>query len=311
MKGSTLQLLYLTAFLIGCQQNTFFEPKEETLHFEVADILISEILPDPNIDGVEFVEIFNNSNKVIDLSSLQLATVNASGKRSKLHPISKSSLMMYPFTYKLLSLDVEKIKAHYPIQSSLVFHNMPSFPTLTNSQGSVLLLRKGNVIDSLYYNIAMHDVFIKNPKGVSLERVSFKKATNSPSNFVSAAASTNYATPGYRNSQSGHEEPIESSVFLTAKSFSPNNGESLTINFHFMESQMTNVFIYNQTGKRVRYLLTNHRLGTKDQILWDGKDDQNNLLPLGVYHVYIEIYDKKGGITKYKKSCIIASKVTS
>src|SRR5690606_29005740 len=153
------------------------------------------------------------------------------------------------------------------------------FPTLTNSLGAVILLREEQVIDSLFYTVGMHDVFIKNSKGVSLERVSFNKSSNTQGNFISAAANTGYATPGYKNSQLESQEAPNQSIFLNSKTFAPSSGEQLEINFHFNKGgQMANLFIYNRSGKKVRSFLKNHRVGTKDRITWDGKDDNNNTL---------------------------------
>src|SRR5690606_7038397 len=105
-KGMLLLFCFFTLF-IGCKNNELIQPeyKAEDIDIAVKDILISEILPDPKKDGVEFVEIYNNSTRLIDLSTLQLATTNSTGKRSKLHAISKVSAYIYPFTYKLLSLN--------------------------------------------------------------------------------------------------------------------------------------------------------------------------------------------------------------
>src|SRR5690606_10733046 len=125
------------------------------------------------------------------------------------------SAYIYPFTYKLLSLNSIIVQSHYPFQDQTTFHEMASFPTLTNSLGAVILLREEQVIDSLFYTVGMHDVFIKNSKGVSLERVSFNKSSNTQGNFISAAANTGYATPGYENSQLESQEAPNQSIFLS------------------------------------------------------------------------------------------------
>jgi len=305
-------LLYFSTHLSGCdkKETTNLNNKLPESNDEIAGVLISEILPDPKKDGVEFVEIYNNSMKVIDLQTLQLASTNSNGKRSKLHAISKSSVLIYPFTYKLLSTNSEIVQTHYPIQDTSAFHNMLSFPTLTNSQGSVILFSNEIPIDSLYYQVDMHDVFIKNPKGVSLERVGFNKPTNAAENFISAAATVGYATPGYQNSQLENKKPINQTFFLSSKTFAPSLNEQLKINFRFHEGgKMVNLLIFNSSGREVRSLLKNHRLGTKDLILWDGLNNENQKLPFGVYFLSIEIFDSKGNLNIYKDSCVLAGKI--
>src|SRR5690606_5092601 len=94
------------------------------------------------------------------------------------------------------------------------FHNMDSFPVLTNEKGAVILFMNEMAIDSLHYHSSMHNRFIKNAKGVSLERTNFHQPGHIPESFLSAAASSGYATPGYLNSQTENREPIQKNVFL-------------------------------------------------------------------------------------------------
>lgn len=277
---------------------------------DLSNILISEILPDPLNGGVEFVEIYNNSTKIIDLNTLQIASSNSTGKRSKLHPLSGSSSYIYPNSYKLLSKNSAIIESYYPVPDISALHTMSSFPVLTNSNGAVILFSNEKIIDSLYYEISMHDPFIKSPKGVSLERVSFQKATNSPGNFISAAASPGYSTPGYRNSQQENLAVSGPVIYLSSKTFLPNKNESLVINFNFKQGgQMMNISIYNRQGKTVRVLYKNHRLGTVDQAVWDGKDAHNEQLPPGVYRLHIEIYDAFGNLKKYSEDCVLSDQL--
>jgi len=277
---------------------------------ELADILISEILPDPQKDGVEFVEIYNNSNKTINLGSLQLASVNASGKRSKLHPVSGSGIYLSPFAYKLLSSNSEKVQAQYPFQSKSSFHSMPSFPVLTNTQGAVILFMNEVAIDSLHYNLSMHSPFIKNPKGVSLERTNFHLAGHLAGSFLSAAASSGYATPGYQNSQAENKEPIPRTVFLSEQVFSQNRNKEITVHIHLPTGgNMANIHIYNTKGSKVRSLAKNQLLGTKEEFAWDGKSDKNQPLPTGIYHLYVEIFNSNGLLKTFKESFVLVNKI--
>ena len=301
--------LFICLVFTNCERQATHEIFEDISESapDLSEIVISEVLPDPHKGGVEFIEIYNNSTKVIDLNTLQVASSNSTGKRSKLHPVSVSSSYIYPKTYKLLSKSSEIIEDQYPVPEISALHTMLSFPVLTNSNGAVILFSNEKVIDSLHYEIGMHDAFIKNPKGVSLERVSFQRSTNSPGNFISAAASPGYSTPGYRNSQSENKEANPPNLYLSSKTFSPQKDESLVINFNFKQGgQMTNIYIYNRAGKTVRVLHKNHRLGTIDKALWDGKDDHGGTLPSGVYHLNIEIYDAHGNLTKFREGCIVA-----
>jgi hypothetical protein len=312
LKAKVIITLFLIIFLTGCDKDNLINTNFQSVNtpINLTGILISEILVDPKKDGVEFVEIYNNSNQSINLSSLQLASMNATGKRSKLHPVSKLSTFILPFTYKLLSIDSDKVQAQYSHQSKNTFHNMPSFPILTNTQGAVILFMNELAIDSLYYNKAMHNPFIKNPKGVSLERISFHIPSHITGSFLSAAASNGYATPGYQNSQSENTEPLSKTVFLDEQIFSLERNNHLTINIHLpLGGKMANIRIYNAKGINVRTLTKNQLIGTKESFIWDGKNEKNQNLPTGIYYIYVEIFDSIGFFKTYKESCILTNKI--
>src|SRR5690554_2903555 len=311
MKVKVIIGLFISIFLLGCNKDKLLSinsPYPDSTD-ELADILISEILADPRKDGVEFVEIYNNSNQAINLNSLQLASDNATGKRSKLHSVDNSNTYISPFSYKLLSIDSEKVQAQYPFQNKSSFHSMLSFPVLTNNQGAVILFMNEIAIDSFHYNLTMHNPFIKNAKGVSLERVSFYFPGHITGAFLSAAASNGYATPGYHNSQSENKEPISKTVFLSEKIFNLNQDRQLLINIHLPSGgKMANMNIYNSKGISVRSLLKNQLLGTKEQFKWNGKGDKNQNLSTGIYYIYVEVFDNNGFLKTYKESCVLANK---
>lgn len=303
MKAKVILLLFFLIILSGCDKDKLINTNLSLVATpaELIGILISEILVDPKKDGVEFVEIYNNSHQSVNLNSLQLASDNANGKRSKLHPVSNSNTYIQPFTYKLLSINSEKVQAQYSYQSTNTFHSMPSFPVLTNTQGAVILFINEKAIDSLQYNLAMHNPFIKNAKGVSLERINFHIPGHITGSFLSAAASKGYATPGYQNSQSENREPIPKTVFLS---------EQTTINIHLPSGgKIANIYIYNAKGIRVRSLAKNQLLGTKEQFKWDGRNDNNRILSTGIYSIYVEIFDSAGFLRTYKDNCIWVNKI--
>lgn len=311
LRAKVFLSLFSLNLLLGCNKDSqFVEIVQSDSLINLADILISEILIDPKKDGVEFVEIYNNSSKTISLNSLHLASINSTGERSKLHIVSPNNEYIYPSTYKLLSKDSEKVQAQYPFQNKSTFHNMPTFPALTNTGGAVILFMNNHAIDSLFYDPTLHNRFIKNSKGVSLERVSFSKASHLKENFTSAAASSGYATPGYQNSQLENKEEIPKTVFLNEKVFDISGKKPLKINIHLsLGAKMANIHIYNAKGNMVQTLAKNQLIGTKEQFNWNGKDHKNQYLSGGIYYIYIEIFDSNGLLKTYKEAFILINKI--
>lgn len=283
-----------------------------TLHAQVEplDILINEILPDPKASGVEFVEVYNRSEKTIDLKSLQIARVIDKDSLINVRPLATKETPFYPKQYMVLSKDGNIVKDHYYTENPTAFIDIAAMPQLPNTGGSIAIISGQTIIDRLDYHEGMHHPLVKNPKGVSLERQSFEEDTNKPGNFTSAAASVGYATPGYRNSQQRTEQ--HDAIWLSSKTFSPDYDgfeDLLQINYRFQQSgNMVNVYLYNEQGMLVKTLYRNHLLGTSGTLFWDGVSDTSQRLPVGIYLVYVEVYNSIDGIKKYRMSCVLATK---
>ncbi|WP_353130291.1 lamin tail domain-containing protein [Parapedobacter pyrenivorans] len=276
------------------------------------DILINEILSNPMPGGVDFIELYNYSNKAVNLSQIDIANINASGVVGVRQKIANHALFLHPNEYSVLTTKPAIVKQHYPKSDLRTFIEMPTLPNFNNETGGVVLYSDSSVIDSLFYMSAMQSPFIINHEGVSLERQHFSEPTNAPGNFQSAATSIGGATPGYQNSRHP-AEVTEDELFLTSKTFSPDNDgfeDYLEINYHFGESGfMANIDIYTDEGLLVRKLKRNQSLATQGKISWDGLTDANQRLPLGIYVAVIEIYSAKGLRKMYRKSFVLAAKL--
>ena len=277
------------------------------------DILINEILSYPKPDGVDFVEVYNHSNKIVDLQQLYVASVNTTSHVvGSLRKVSDEQHLFYPGEYKVLTTNPDIVKQHYPEALLNTFIDMAALPNFNNETGGVILSSNGLTIDSLYYTPAMQSLFISNHRGVSLERQSFSNSTLAPGNFRSAATSVGGATPGYLNSQ-GEVEASGDNIFLVSKTFSPDNDgfeDFLEINYHFSKSgNMANIDIYNDKGQLVKRLQRNQSMATQGVITWDGLSDTNQRLPVGIYIALIEIYNAQGMRNVYRKGFVLAAKL--
>jgi hypothetical protein len=261
---------------------------------------------------VDFIEIYNNSEKVLDLKDLSVATTKSDNIVTRKN-ISESPLLFAPAQYLALTIDPENIRKEYLTKSNNSLFKMASIPALNNEAGSVLLLSGQEQIDQLTYTEKMHFPLIKDPKGVSLERSSFISPTNEPGNFRSAAASVGYATPGYKNSQL-IESTVDKTeeVGLISKTFSPDNDgyeDALQINYHFGNAGMVaNASIYNDKGMLIRKLARNTTLAAEGTLTWDGLTEDTKKAPVGIYIVYVEVFSLNGRTKKYRKPCVLASR---
>ncbi len=278
------------------------------------DLIINEILFNPRTGGVDFVEIYNRSNKVLNLEELGIATLNEKDNLISLKHLSTTQLLMQPNQYLAISTDPDIIKKEYRTEDPKAFLKLASLPLFNDDAGVVALISRGLHIDQLNYSAKMHFPLIKNQEGVSLERSSFDKPANESGNFRSATASAGYATPGYRNSQYDDIKiPIKGEIVLSSKSFSPDQDgfeDVLLLNYNFSEPGLiVNASVYDTRGKLIRKLIKNETLSAQGVITWDGLNEDTELSPVGVYVIHLESFNLNGEVKKYRRNLVLAAKL--
>ena len=296
-----------TVISLGFNSAEFFIPKQ----IFKKDILINEILFNPRPNGSDFVEIYNHSNSVLDLRELFVATLKNDTLSNK-SSISSDQFFIKPAEYFVLSTDPENIKKEYFQDNKYSFIKMKQMPGFSNDKGIVILLSNNLIIDQFNYSEEMHFPLIRNAEGISLERTMFNRPTNDAGNFRSAAASTGFATPGYKNSQFTDELNSDEEFTLSSKTFSPDNDgfeDELQINYHFVNPGLVaNISVYNDKGILIKKLAENLTLSSAGIINWNGFDEFSRLLPVGIYLVYAELFDLEGKLKKYRRTIVLAQK---
>ena len=278
------------------------------------DLLISEILFNPKTGGVDFVEIYNNSDHDLDLKDLRIASLNEKDSLIAIKSISPTQLLIQSQGYRAISTNSINIQTEYPAAHADKLIEVNSLPAFNDDAGVVLLIRSDSTfIDQFNYTENMHFPLIKNAEGVSLERSSFAIASNEPGNFRSAAASVGFATPGYQNSQFITGQALSEDLSLESTTLSPDNDgfeDALTIHYQFAQAGwVANLRIYSDQGAPVRYLVKNMTLGTKGAFIWDGLNDRSERVPIGVYLIHLQVFDLSGKVKTYIKPCIVATQL--
>jgi len=142
-----------------------------------------------------------------------------------------------------------------------------------------------------------------------LERINFD-GPSLQANFHSAATSAGYGTPGYKNSQYSLHEDLSDTITVTPNIFSPDNDgndDFATINYSFPSpGYVSNITIFDASGRPVRYLQKNSLNGLQGYYRWDGLDDKNRQLPQGIYIIYTEIFNTAGKKKQFKNTIVLA-----
>ncbi len=279
------------------------------------DVVINEILFNPYTGGSDFVELYNRSQKFIQLAGTKLASASTdNGSLTSIKDISNEGYMLFPGEYVVLSVSPDNVKANYQTPNPDAFINMSSMPSFNNDKGYAVFLNNTAVrIDEFSYTEKMHYPLLTSVKGVSLERINPNRATQDITNWHSAAQQIGFATPGYRNSQ--YSETISSGGTLSIEPeiFSPDNdGVSDVVNMHYTfnaPGYVMSVNIYDARGRLIRQLVRNELQGESGVVSWDGITDGNEKARIGVYVVMLEAFHTNGNIEKIKKPVVVAGKL--
>jgi hypothetical protein len=290
---------------------TFFYVKPYTL--KKGDILISEVLSNPRTGGVDFIEIYNNTNQILDLKELQLANIDATGAVANIKSVTATSIYMPAKTYWVLTTNAMVIKQQYTTKFPNQFVQMSSLPAFNNDKGTVILLGAIGLLERFDYDEAMHIALLQDEDGVSLERVSFVKDANSTSNFKSAAASVGFATPTYKNSQEEDLTLSKNKVSLVSKTFSPDGDgfeDVLQIDYSFVNNgNFATINIYTDRGVLVKKLQRNTTIATTGSFIWDGLDDAGRQSKIGIYVIKFDAFALNGKTETFKQTCVLAAKL--
>lgn len=282
------------------------------------DVIINEILFNPINPGVDYLELYNRSDKVIDLKELTFGTIKISFPNpadTTLKDIINESRYLLPHSYTLLSTDSEIVKYQYNIKDNddNNFIEVISFPSLPNTEGRVVICDKAStIIDEMYYSEKMHYELLTVTQGVSLERISFEKSSLDESNWHSASFNYYYGTPGYKNSMAADSknEVSENEIDIIPEIFSPNGDaydDICSIYYNLDKNGYSiNIKVFNSNGLLVRNLLNNNLTNSQDVIYWDGCDDNNRIVEAGIYIIMIEIFDLEGNVKRFKKVATVA-----
>ncbi|MBL4623897.1 MAG: lamin tail domain-containing protein, partial [Flavobacteriales bacterium] len=282
---------------------------------EAGDIIINEILFNPQTGGSDFVEVYNNSSKYIDISKWSLANYDFDADTiDNIKPVDGQQHIIYPNGYALITKDTASTFADYPLSVQGAFVEVSSLPTYSNNDGVVILISQDNeVSDRFDYDADMHFPLLTNDKGVSLERLDFGRITNDYTNWHSAAENIGFATPGYENSQYQPAEEPDSYIGCDPEIFSPDQdgyNDVLNISYDLPEpGYIGTLIIYDAKGRLVRQLMNNELLSPSGTISWDGTNDLNEKSRIGIYIIFFSAYSASGDVIQEKGTCVLASQL--
>ena len=288
---------------IGSNQSARFRVSEQA---DSSDIVVNEIMFDPKQNFEEYVELYNQSNKTIDIKDWQLISGDSVNKGKVL---TNDYFPMAPKSYVVLSKDYSGINSEEEFEHAELIVKMSDLPILSNEGSKIIIMNKqGKCIDAAAYLPTYHHPLLSDTKGVSLERISAKVSGLDRSNWQSASSDAGYQTPAASNSQS---ELLASAnhVTINPQTITPNADgidDELSVCYQMDEpGYMARIFVFDKDGDQMSSLANGKILGTDGCYNFQGKDERGNTLTAGIYILYFEAYNKSGKRFVTKKAFVV------
>lgn len=268
-------------------------------------ILINEILFNAKSNGVEYLELYNHNDFIIDLDNLLLSK-KRHGMFSSTKKIVEKSHRVAPHTLFVLTND--KTALIYEYRDVLV-HNViqiDSWPQFTDDSGTVVIhMPNGQIIDQFHYDQKYHNPLLKNNDGVALEKINKRALSNNSALWQSASEVSGFGTPTLENSQSVSSN--QNHTQLSTKVISPDGDgrdDYCLINLSDIpSSRMVNIRVCDYEGRIIKTIAQNVSLSGHSQFIWDGTTDGHNKAAIGSYMLHVEHYST-GNSVAYERHTI-------
>ena len=288
------------------EEETNPEPEiPETQQPQPGDIIINELLPEPFVDGSEYIELYNRSKQELSLKDVCISTRKSDGSLNTRYPLEAYPQTLQAGDYLLLTKSIERVENFYSLPASLNWLEC-KLPILSNTGSTVVLYREEGeiIIDEVSYSPKWHAPTVKNKKGVALERKDPDKDSQNADNWTSAASSAGFGTPGLENSQylnggtESDSEEIDDPIYQPTGTFQ--------IPYRFNQSgYMARGWIFDLSGRKVALIADNTSLGTQGYLEWNGKGRDGSPVNTGIYIIYLELWHPGGNVIRKKQVLLI------
>lgn len=273
------------------------------------DLIISEVLSNPVSGSIDFIEIYNNSNKVLGLDGLALRNE----ERDETVKIDARALLL-PAKYYVIAETRMGLDSIYelPHPQQVLESEIPGFNISSgNVQLGYIDLFGLDIVDEMNYTEDMHYTFLDDTKGISLEKILLSESGLDANNWHSASEDSGWGTPTAPNSQAIDLSSEANSTFnIPVDRLSPNlDGieDFLLIQYEFSQSgYKVRAEVFNDIGQHIRILARDMLLGTKGSLRWDGLDNDGNVPAMGIYIVFLEAVHPDGDVIMEKFPVVLA-----
>jgi hypothetical protein len=276
---------------------------------ESTDVVVNEILFNPTSTGVDFIEIFNRSEKYINLKDWKLASDDA-GEIVNFKTVSEEDLLLAPHRYLVFTENSNLLMGEYMngVEGNFIQTDIPSLP---DAEGSVVMLDEaGSTIDFMTYREEYHSVFIQEDEGISLERLNAAAESLDRDNWKSASTAVR-ATPGYVNSNEIPGASHNETIVVNPEVFVPSVGQPsfTTITYKFdRPGYVGSLSVFDSNGNEVKTIARNELLSAEGFFRWDGDRNDGTKARIGSYLIHLEVFDATGVVKTYRRRVVVSTR---
>ena len=292
---------------IDCEYSSPTRPNSfiNVTGYQKGDLVINEIMYDPIEVDAEYIELYNPTSKILNISGWKLS-------ESVSYSLSDScNISIKPGDYIVIIGDTSIYNRFSYLRNPSTNQKVVYRPSMSlNNSGEILKIYDAlnNLLDSVYYSPKWQNPNMGDTKGYALERINPTLNSNDPANWSSSANALG-GTPGLQNSIFVINIPMTSKLSVSPNPFFPdgNGRDQVTfINYRLNQAvSQIRVKIYDVKGRLVRNLVNNQNSGNEGTIIFNGYGDDGQRLRIGIYIIFFEAVDGRGGTADVIKSTVV------
>lgn len=271
------------------------------------DILINEIMYNTNENQFEFVELYNNSKTDIQLSNWFFQ--DAQDIVNNRFNLIKSNVNLHPQEYAILVSDSIALKSFDKSDWERILFTQRKL-SLDNSGDIVALYNeKQQLIDSIGYNDNWNESYLKSTKGLSLEKLNPELESADAGNWKTCTNDRG-STPLMVNSYFYGNKKNEN-ISVNPNPFSPTSSSSPYVIIEYQlpfDNALLDCDIYFPDGSKAINIVQSKFVSNKGLLTWNGRDEKNNVYPIGPYVAMIQATDQSTGKSEILKTVIVLAK---
>jgi len=292
---------------IACERSTptIVNSISSAVHYQRNDLIINEIMAAPLSGHPEYIELYNPTGNDINLVGwLYSETGGSKGITDTCSAIIK------PGMYAVIAADTN-------IYNAFPYLRTPDSTQKVFIAGSLNLSNEGDLvkiadvfrttIDSVYYTDNWYNPNLPG-SGRSLEKINPALNGNDGKNW-SSCTYPNGGTPGLKNSIFTNSNNTTGEISVSPNPFSPDGDgyEDFAIISYKLKSSVSQVRlkIYDVKGRLIKTILNNQASGPEGQVVFNGNDDDNRKLRLGIYIIFLEALNDQNGVVETIKSTLV------